>query len=71
MCPEGRRIFANLTVEENLQRAARAARPMDIDRVYQLFPRLGERSRISAASFPAASRRCCRSAARCCSIRGC
>jgi len=48
--PEGRRIFANLTVEENLQLAAwlrftreRAAVKRDFERVFTLFPRLKER----------------------------
>ena len=48
--PEGRRIFANLTVEENLQLAAwlrwskeRAAVRKDFERVFDLFPRLKER----------------------------
>ncbi len=41
--PEGRRIFANLTVEENLKvpRGRRGA--WDIARIYTLFPRLAER----------------------------
>lgn len=42
LVPEGRRIFPNLTVRENLQVAARG-RGWDIDRVYALFPRLRER----------------------------
>jgi branched-chain amino acid transport system ATP-binding protein len=48
--PEGRRIFANLTVEENLQLAAwlrlskeKDAVKKDFDRVFDLFPRLKER----------------------------
>jgi branched-chain amino acid transport system ATP-binding protein len=48
--PEGRRIFASLTVEENL---LATARPRDgavlwpLDRVYGLFPRLSERRATS------------------------
>jgi branched-chain amino acid transport system ATP-binding protein len=46
--PEGRGIFANLTVMENLKLATwsrkdRSALPADFDRVFQLFPRLSER----------------------------
>src|SRR5512135_884800 len=41
--PEGRRIFANLTVEENLKVPVDRAGPWNIPRVYQLFPRLAER----------------------------
>ena len=46
--PEGRSVFASLTVEENLalsfQRAFGRAELSDaLDRAYELFPRLGER----------------------------
>ena len=46
--PEGRSVFASLTVEENLalsfQRAfGRAGLAGALDRAYELFPRLGER----------------------------
>jgi len=41
--PEGRRIFPNLTVEENLQVPAGRPGPWSIPRVYELFPRLQER----------------------------
>ncbi|WP_278922512.1 MULTISPECIES: ABC transporter ATP-binding protein [Pseudophaeobacter] len=44
LVPEDRRIIAGLTVEENLQ-LAQIAPPIgwSIDRLYDLFPRLGER----------------------------
>ncbi|HEX6302363.1 MAG TPA: ABC transporter ATP-binding protein [Acidimicrobiia bacterium] len=46
--PQGRRIFGSLTVVENLQIVARpgngAAGPWTVDRVFDLFPRLGERA---------------------------
>jgi len=46
--PEGRRIFARLTVIENLQMGAFTRNPKeigpDIDRVFELFPRLRERT---------------------------
>jgi branched-chain amino acid transport system ATP-binding protein len=41
--PEGRRIFANLSVEENLKVPLERPGPWTIPRVYQLFPRLAER----------------------------
>lgn len=41
--PEGRRVFANLTVDENLRVPLERPGPYDIERVYKLFPRLGER----------------------------
>jgi branched-chain amino acid transport system ATP-binding protein len=41
--PEGRRIFANLTVDENLRVPMERSGPWTIARVYELFPRLLER----------------------------
>ena len=41
--PEGRRIFANLTVDENLRVPLERSGPWTIARVYDLFPRLLER----------------------------
>ena len=41
--PEGRRIFANLTVEENLKVPLEMPGPWTIARVYELFPRLAQR----------------------------
>jgi len=41
--PEGRRIFPNLTVEENLQVPFERPGPWTISRIYSLFPRLRER----------------------------
>ncbi len=51
--PEGRQIFPNLTVEENLRafaarrnaNASAQSTPWTLERVYQLFPRLLERRR--------------------------
>ena len=47
--PEGRQIFANLTVQENLLAFAAhrnaSPTPWTLERVYALFPRLAERSR--------------------------
>jgi branched-chain amino acid transport system ATP-binding protein len=41
--PEGRRIFANLTVEENLRVPAERPGPWTIPKIYELFPRLKDR----------------------------
>jgi branched-chain amino acid transport system ATP-binding protein len=41
--PEGRRIFANLTVDENLRVPVDRPGPWNIGRVYELFPRLAQR----------------------------
>jgi branched-chain amino acid transport system ATP-binding protein len=43
--PEGRRIFPNLTVEENLMVPRERSGPWSIARVHDLFPRLAERRR--------------------------
>jgi branched-chain amino acid transport system ATP-binding protein len=50
LVPEGRQVFPNLSVEENLVATARAPRhrqpqlqPWTLDRVYRFFPRLKER----------------------------
>jgi branched-chain amino acid transport system ATP-binding protein len=47
LVPQGRRIFAPLTVEENLAIGVLRARPgpWSMDRVYELMPRLAERRR--------------------------
>jgi branched-chain amino acid transport system ATP-binding protein len=41
--PEGRRIFANLSVEENLKVPLERGGPWTVERIYELFPRLEER----------------------------
>jgi branched-chain amino acid transport system ATP-binding protein len=41
--PEGRKIFANLTVEENLKVPMARSGSWTIDRVFQSFPRLAQR----------------------------
>ena len=50
LVPEGRRVFPNLTVRENLIAAARPG-AWTLERVETLFPRLGERDSQSAASL--------------------
>jgi branched-chain amino acid transport system ATP-binding protein len=50
LVPEGRRLFPSLTVEENLLVGAAAGRPgeWNVDRVFELFPWMGERRRQRA-----------------------
>jgi branched-chain amino acid transport system ATP-binding protein len=47
LVPQGRRIFASLSVKENLtvaqQRVGTTAKPWMVERIYELFPRLRER----------------------------
>jgi branched-chain amino acid transport system ATP-binding protein len=55
-CPEGRRLFPELTVLKNLQLGAylrddRDGIAADLERVYQLFPVLRERSRQQASTL--------------------
>jgi branched-chain amino acid transport system ATP-binding protein len=48
LCPEGRRVFPGMTVEENLEVAsaeAAAVRRRRIDAVYAVFPQLAEKRR--------------------------
>jgi len=54
--PEGRRLFGNLTVMENLKLATYARRngeevDRDLERVFSLFPRLAERKEQKAATM--------------------
>ena len=54
--PEGRRLFDNLTVLENLRLAAFARRDgkavgNDLDRVFSIFPRLSERQNQKAGTL--------------------
>ncbi|UOM36141.1 ABC transporter ATP-binding protein [Acuticoccus sp. I52.16.1] len=53
--PEGRRIFPNLSVRENLEcgcyRRAKSARQANLERVFATFPRLKERHRQSAGTL--------------------
>lgn len=41
--PEGRRIFPNLTVEDNLRVPLERPGPWDMERIFRTFPRLAER----------------------------
>ncbi len=53
--PEGRRIFPNLSVQDNLllgsYRRGRAARQANLAAVIERFPRLGERARQAAGTL--------------------
>jgi ABC-type branched-subunit amino acid transport system ATPase component len=51
--PQGRRVWRSLTVDEHLQLASRTARKgeWNIERVYQVFPRLAERRRNGGAQL--------------------
>ncbi len=56
MVPEGRAVFANLTVLENLEMGAylqrnRERREKDLERAFGLFPRLKERRKQSAGTL--------------------
>ncbi len=55
MVPEGRGVFAKLTVEENLDMGAYTRRDKgvksDLDRMYGLFPRLEERKKQLAGTM--------------------
>ena len=44
LVPEGRRVFAPLTVEHNLLATAREGGTWNLQRVYEFFPRLEQRS---------------------------
>jgi len=53
LVPEGRRLFTSLTVQENLQMGAYARKGTDwtLPKVYELFPRLKERSNQAVTSL--------------------
>ena len=56
LVPEGRQLFSNMTVDENLEMGAFTRRGADgyadrLERVFTLFPRLKERRRQKAGTF--------------------
>jgi branched-chain amino acid transport system ATP-binding protein len=66
--PEGRRLFGNLTVMENLLLATFARKDLkgvaeDLERVFAIFPRLKERENQKAGTMSGESSRCWPSAA--------
>ncbi len=60
--PEGRRLFAGLSVEDNLllgAYTARAGASRGLDRAYALFPRLRERRRQDATTLSGGEQQMC------------
>ena len=62
--PEGRRLFPRMTVLENLemgafQRSDRSAMKQDLDRVFELFPRLAERRSQKAGTLSGGEQQMC------------
>ena len=62
--PEGRRLFPRMSVLENLQMGAfqrddRAGIQEDLDRVYELFPRLAERRAQKAGTLSGGEQQMC------------
>ena len=62
--PEGRRLFPRMTVLENLemgafQRSDRGGIKEDLDRVFQLFPRLAERKAQKAGTMSGGEQQMC------------
>ncbi len=55
LCPEGRRIFQQMTVKENLEMGAYSRNPSEIpdslDEMFQRFPRLKEREKQIAGTL--------------------
>jgi branched-chain amino acid transport system ATP-binding protein len=62
--PEGRRLFPRMTVNENLemgafQRSDKAGMKSDLDRVFELFPRLAERRSQKAGTLSGGEQQMC------------
>ena len=64
--PEGRRLFGAMSVEENLfmgaylrTKLSRAELARDLDRVYQIFPKLFERRRQAASTMSGGEQQMC------------
>jgi branched-chain amino acid transport system ATP-binding protein len=57
--PEGRRLFAGLTVRDNLRLGGWRSKNRDIDRVIELFPRLGERLNQVTGSMSGGEQQMC------------
>ncbi|WP_019142619.1 ABC transporter ATP-binding protein [Noviherbaspirillum massiliense] len=62
--PEGRQLFDRMTVQDNLlmgayRRSDKVAVAHDLDRMYALFPRLGERRRQLAGSMSGGEQQMC------------
>jgi branched-chain amino acid transport system ATP-binding protein len=64
LVPEGRELWGNLTVQENLELGAygprsRAGAPRNLERAFGLFPRLAERRRQLAGSLSGGEQQMC------------
>jgi len=57
--PEGRRLFSGLTVRDNLRLGGWRTRNVDIDRVVELFPLIGERLNQIAGSMSGGEQQMC------------
>jgi branched-chain amino acid transport system ATP-binding protein len=62
--PEGRQLFDRMTVQDNLlmggyRRADKAAVARDLDKMYDMFPRLSERRRQLAGSMSGGEQQMC------------
>ena len=57
--PEGRRLFAGLSVRDNLRLGGWALRAADIDRVLALFPQLGTRLNLVAGILSGGEQQMC------------
>jgi branched-chain amino acid transport system ATP-binding protein len=57
--PEGRRLFAGLTVRDNLRLGGWRTNNADFDRVVELFPRLGERLNQVTGSMSGGEQQMC------------
>jgi branched-chain amino acid transport system ATP-binding protein len=61
--PEGRKLFPNLTVRENLElgayRRGRADRARNLERVFGIFPRLRERAQQKAGTLSGGEQQMC------------
>ena len=63
LVPEGRQLFPDMSVEENLEMGAYSPRARkrqkdNLERVYDTFPRLKERRKQRSPPSPAANSRC-------------
>ena len=57
--PEGRRLFAGLTVRDNLRLGGWRTRNVDFDRVVELFPLIGQRMNQIAGSMSGGEQQMC------------
>lgn len=76
MVPEGRGIFPQLTIEENLEMGAysrndHTAIKAETAYVYDMFPRLAERRRQTAGTLSGGSSKCWQWAGPCCPSPNC